>query len=136
MNINKTKCKILVCGKEKRNAVVPLKVQKFTFFPSKSFTYVEIAVTWDVKSTADIKQRIAQAKRAFAIKSQLLFSKKIGLQTRKQCVKTFSWSGALDVSESWTIGKVDQKRLEAFETLCWRRMLRMKWTDKIRNEGI
>jgi hypothetical protein len=39
-------------------------------------------------------------------------------------------------SEAWTVGKVDQKGLEAFETWCWRRMLKIKWTDKIRNEEV
>jgi hypothetical protein len=43
---------------------------------------------------------------------------------------------ALYGSEAWTIGKVDQKRLEAFETGCWRRLLKIKWTDKIRNEEV
>jgi hypothetical protein len=56
------------------------------------------------------------------------------LQTRKQYVKKFVWSVALYGSEAWTIGKVDQKRLEAFETWCWMRLLSIKWTDKIRNE--
>jgi hypothetical protein len=39
-------------------------------------------------------------------------------------------------SEAWNIRKVEQKRLEAFETWCWRRMLKIKWTDKIRNEEV
>jgi hypothetical protein len=51
-------------------------------------------------------------------------------------VKTFLWSVALYGSEAWTIGKVDQKRLEAFERWCWRRLLKIKWTDKIRNEEV
>jgi hypothetical protein len=43
---------------------------------------------------------------------------------------------ALYGSEGWTIGNIDQKRLEAFETWCWRRILKIKWTDKIRNEEV
>jgi hypothetical protein len=76
-------------------------------------------------SIKDIKRRIGQAKRAFKMKRQLLCSKKIELQTRKQCVKTFVWSEALYGSEAWTIGKIDQKRLEVFKTWCWRRMLKI-----------
>jgi hypothetical protein len=82
-----------------------------------------------------IKRRIAQTKRAFTLKRQLLCSKKIELQTRKQYVKTLLIV-ALYESEVWTIRKVDQKRLEAFETWCWRRMLKIKWTDKIWNEEV
>jgi hypothetical protein len=38
--------------------------------------------------------------------------------------------------EAWTIGKTDQKRIEAFETWCWRRVLKIKWTEKVRNEEV
>ena len=134
MNINKTKTKILVCGREKLNAVVTMRGQKLE--QVDSFTYLGSTITWDGRSTTDIKRRIAQAKKAFMMKRQLLCSKKIGQQTRKQYVKSFVWSVALYGSEAWTIGKVDQKRLEAFETWCWRRMLKIKWTDKIRNEEV
>jgi hypothetical protein len=43
---------------------------------------------------------------------------------------------ALYVSEAWIIGKMDQKRTETFETWCWRWMLKIKWTEKVRNEEV
>jgi hypothetical protein len=51
-------------------------------------------------------------------------------------VKKFVWSVALYKSEARTIGKINQKRPEAFETWCWRRMFKIKWTDKISNEEV
>ena len=33
----------------------------------------------------------------------------------------------------WTLGRNEQKRLEAFEMWIWRRMAIVKWTDKIKN---
>jgi hypothetical protein len=36
----------------------------------------------------------------------------------------------------WTIGKVEQKGLEAVETWYWRRMLKIKWMGKIRNKEV
>jgi hypothetical protein len=68
------------------------------------------------------------------MKRQLLCSKKIGLQTRKQYVKTFVWSVALYGSEA--CGKKEQKRLKALKTWSWRRMLKIKWTDKIWSEDV
>jgi hypothetical protein len=74
---------------------------------------------------------------AIMMRRQLKCSKKIGLQMRKEYVKTLAWSMTiLYRSDPWTIGKVDQKRREAFETWCWRRILKIKWTDKIRNEEV
>ena len=38
--------------------------------------------------------------------------------------------------ETWTIGKAERKRLEAFEMWCYRRMMNIKWMDKITNEEV
>jgi hypothetical protein len=37
-------------------------------------------------------------------------------------------------AETWTLVKVDQKYLESFEMWCWRRMEKISWTDRVRNE--
>jgi len=36
----------------------------------------------------------------------------------------------------WTFRKVDQKYLKSFEMWCWRRMGKIRWTDRVRNEEI
>ena len=38
--------------------------------------------------------------------------------------------------ETLTIGKVEQRRIEAFELWCFRRMLKISWRDKITNEQV
>ena len=38
--------------------------------------------------------------------------------------------------EGWTINKADENRINAFECKCYRRMLRIPWTAKVRNETI
>jgi hypothetical protein len=43
---------------------------------------------------------------------------------------------ALYGAETWTLQKVDQKYLESFEMCCWRRMEKISWTDRVRNEGV
>jgi hypothetical protein len=37
-------------------------------------------------------------------------------------------------AETWTLRKVDQKYLESFETWYWRRMKKIRWIDRVRNE--
>jgi len=39
-------------------------------------------------------------------------------------------------SETWTVAKEEQRRIEAFEMLCYRRMLKMSWTDMVTNEEV
>ena len=38
--------------------------------------------------------------------------------------------------ESWTIKKVEHRRINAFELWCWRRLLRVPWTARRSNQSI
>jgi len=51
-------------------------------------------------------------------------------------VKCYIWSIALYGAETWMVRAVDKKKLESFETWCWRRTEKMIWTDHVRNEGV
>ena len=37
-------------------------------------------------------------------------------------------------AETWPLRVVDQKYMESFEMWCWRRMEKVSWTDRVRNE--
>jgi hypothetical protein len=39
-------------------------------------------------------------------------------------------------AETWTLRKENQKYLDSFEIECWRRMEKISWTDRMRNEEI
>jgi hypothetical protein len=76
-------------------------------------------------------QRIREAKIMFNNKKQLLCFNNLSLEM-KSCI----WSFAVYGSETWTLGKNEEKVINAFETWCWRRMLKIKWTDRITNEEV
>ena len=38
--------------------------------------------------------------------------------------------------ESWTTKKAEHQRIDAFELLCWRRLLRVPWTGRRSNQSI
>ena len=38
--------------------------------------------------------------------------------------------------ESWTLKKTEPRRIDAFELWCWRRLLRVPWTERISNQSI
>ena len=54
-------------------------------------------------------------------------------ELRKRLENFFVWSVALYSTENWTLGRSEQKRLNAFQMWIWRRMEHVKWTDKIKN---
>lgn len=57
-------------------------------------------------------------------------------ELRKRLVKCCVWSVALYGVEMWTLRKVDVRRLEAFELWIWRRMVGVRWEDRVRNEEV
>ena len=38
--------------------------------------------------------------------------------------------------ESWTVKKAEHRRIHAFELWCWRRLLRVPWTERRSNQSI
>jgi hypothetical protein len=60
----------------------------------------------------------------------------LDLELRKKLVKCYVWNIALYGAETWTLRAVDQKHLKSFEMWCWRRMEKISWTDRVRNEDV
>jgi methyl coenzyme M reductase subunit D len=77
MKINKKKTKVPMCRRKKTVADIHLKGERLERL--ESFTFLGITITWDGRSTSDIKRRIVQAKTAFMAKRALLCSKSIRL---------------------------------------------------------
>jgi hypothetical protein len=58
------------------------------------------------------------------------------LEIKNKLIKSGIWSVALFGSETWTLGKNEERVVNAFETWCWRRMLKIKWADRITNDEV
>jgi hypothetical protein len=99
------------------------------------FNYLGSIITKDARCTREIKSRIAMAKATFNRKKNLCTSK-LDLNLRKKLVKCYIWSIVLYNAETWTLRKAEQKYLESFELWCLRRMEKMIWTDRVRNEEV
>jgi hypothetical protein len=60
----------------------------------------------------------------------------LDLIVRKKLVKFYIWSIALYGAGTWTLQKAVQKYVQSLKMWCWRRMERINWTDRVRNEEI
>ena len=58
------------------------------------------------------------------------------LEMKKKLIKICIWRFALYGSETWTVGKNEERIINAFETWCWRKMLKITWTDRITNDEV
>ena len=58
------------------------------------------------------------------------------MPTKVCLVKAMVFPGVMYGCESWTIKKVECRRIYAFELWCWRRFLRVPWTARRSNQSI
>ena len=65
----------------------------------------------------------------------ILKSRDITLSTKVRLVKTMVFPVVMYGCESWTVKKAE-RRIDAFELWCWRRLLRVPWTARRSNQYI
>jgi len=66
----------------------------------------------------------------------ILKSRDITLPTKVHLVKAMVFPVVMYGCESWTVKKAERRRIDAFELLCWRRLLRVPWTARRSNQSI
>ena len=66
----------------------------------------------------------------------ILKSRDITLPTQVHLVKAMVFPIVMFGCESWAIKKAENRRIDAFELWCWRRLWRVPWTAKRSNQSI
>ena len=66
----------------------------------------------------------------------ILKSRNITLPTKVHLVKAMVFPVVKYGCESWTVMKAKHQKIDAFEVLCWRRLLRVPWTARRSNQSI
>ena len=75
-------------------------------------------------------------KKSYDQPSSILKSRDITLSTKVHLVKAMAFPVVMYGCEIWTIKKAEYQRIDAFELLCWRRLLRVLWTARRSNHPI
>ena len=70
------------------------------------------------------------------ILDSILKSRDITLTTKVRQVKAMVFPVVMYECESWTVKKVEHRRIDASELWCWRRLLRVPWTARRSNQSI
>ena len=63
-------------------------------------------------------------------------SRDITFLTNVHLVKAMVFPVVMYGCESWTVKKVEHRRIDTFELWCWRRLLRVPWTARRSNQSI
>ena len=83
-----------------------------------------------------IKRRLFLGRKAMTNLDRILKTRDITLPTKVHLVKTTVFPVVVYGCESWAIKKAECQRIDAFELLCWRRLLRVPWTARRCNQSI
>ena len=137
---------LLVKVKEKSEKVgLKLNIQKMKIMASGPITSWEIDgetvetvsgfIFWGSEITADgdcsheIKRRLLLGRKVMTNLDSVFKSRDITLSTKVHLVKAFVFPVVMYGFESWTIKKVELRRIDAFQLWCWRRVLSVPWPE-------
>ena len=81
-------------------------------------------------------RQLLLGRKAITNLDSVLKSRDITLSTKVHLVKAMVFPVVMYRCESWTIKKVDCRRIDAFKLWCWRRLLRVPWTARSYNKSI
>ena len=84
----------------------------------------------------EIKRRLLLGRKATTNLDSILNSRAVTLPTKVHLVKAMVFPVVTYECEIWTIKKAECQRIDAFELLCWRRLLRVPWTARRCNQSI
>ena len=65
----------------------------------------------------------------------ILESRDITLPAKVHLVKAMFSPVVMYACESWTVKKAEHRKIDAFELWCWRRLLRVPWTERRSNQS-
>ena len=93
-------------------------------------------ITADGDCSHEIKRRLLLGRKVMTNLDSIFKSRDITLTTKVHLVKAMVFPVAMYGCESWTIKKAEDRRTDAFELWCWRRLLRVPWTARRSNQSI
>ena len=102
----------------------------------RDFIFLGSKITVDDYFSHEIKRCLLLGRKTMTNLDSILKSRDITLLTMVHLVKPMVFPVVMYGFESWTIKKVERRRIDAFELWCWRRLFRVPWTARRSNQTI
>ena len=93
-------------------------------------------ITADGDYSNEIKRCLLLGRKVMTNLDSILKSRDITLPTKVHTVKAMVFPVVMYRCESWTIKEAECHRIGAFELWCWRRLLRVPWTERRLNQSV
>ena len=85
------------------------------------FIFLGSKITAEGDCSHEIKRRLLLGRKVMSNLESILNSRDITLPTKVRLVKAMVFPVVMYGCESWTVKKVERRRIDAFELWCWRR---------------
>ena len=101
------------------------------------FIFLDSKVTADDDCSHEIKRCFLLGRKTMTNLDSIFKSRDITLPTNVHLVKAMVFPVVMYGCESWTLKKAEhRRRIDAFKLWCWRRLLRVPWTERRSNQSI
>ena len=101
-----------------------------------NFTYLGSIVDKQGGTDADVRTRIGKARAAFIQLKNIWSSTDLRLNTKIRIFNTIVKPVLLYGAETWRTTVITMSRVQTFANTCLRRILRIRWPEKIRNQEL
>ena len=98
------------------------------------FIFEDSKITADGDCSHEIKRRLLLGRKVMTKLESILKSRDITLPTKVRLVKAMVFPVVMHGCESWTVKKVEHRRIDAFELWCWRSPMDCK-IQPVHSEG-
>ena len=102
----------------------------------RDFLFLGSKITADGDCSHEIKRCLLLGRKVTTNLDSILKSRDITFLTKVHLVKAMVFPVVMYGCENRTVKKAECWRIDAFELLCWRRLLRVPWTARRSNQSI
>ncbi|KAB0375546.1 hypothetical protein FD755_012189 [Muntiacus reevesi] len=128
LNIQKTK--IMASG-----PITSWQIDGETVETVSDFIFLGSIITADGECSHEIKRCLLLGRKVMTNLDSILKSRDFTLPTKVHLVKAMVFPVVMYGCESWTVKKLECRKIDAFDLWCWRRLLRVPWTARRSNQS-
>ena len=131
LKLNTQKTKIMASG-----PITSWEIDGETVETVSDFNFSGSKITADGDCSHQIKRCLLLGRKVMTNLDSIIKSRDTTLPTKVHLIKAMVFPVVMYGCESWTVGKAEIQKVDAFELWCWRRLLRVPWTARRSNQSI
>ena len=134
LSLNAKKTQVMVIGRH--TSSINIMYNGAPLEQVKQFIYLGASFNEKGDTIKEVKRRVAIAKRASGDLHRIWRNREIPIPLKKKLVQLMIWPIMSYGSETWIYLKSVHNMINVFERWCYRRMLRISWTEHVTNDEV